>query len=766
MDVSNRLNKMRISPFLLAVLTASTAIGMSEAVNAQSLAITSLENVPATSPDATIAMPVMANPAIVAPEADHPDKPNRPVAANPSPQDGVAAPEQLSQTPPPGGTPGIPEQENPGQIRIETNPAPAGTPEIEPELQTPEVPPGTQPPDIPTTPVPTPDIAPTPTPQPEVPVQVSEVVVVGLEGNPEEARLQEVVYNAISIQLATQTSAVTTESQLLRDRNAIIATGLFQAVDLDLSKTVLGNRLTIQVVPNPILQQVQVQGTQVLPQEVVEQTFSPSYGRILNLVELQEGIKKINAWYQQNGYVLAQVVAAPRLQENGVVVLEIAEGVIQDIQVRFLNKEDEPVDEQGNPIRGRTRPFIVTRQFQLKPGDVFNRATAERDLQRVFGLGIFEDVKLSLDPGTDPRQVVVVANVTERNTGSVGAGAGFSSSTGLFGTLSYQEQNFGGNNQRLGGELQIGERNFLFDINFTDPWIAGDPFRTSYTVNAFSRRTISLIFDGGENEVELANGDRPRVTRTGGGVSFTRPLSPSPFTRSEWTASLGLQYQRVTIRDRDGDIFTEDELGNQLSFSDEGKDDLLTVQFGLVRDLRNNPLRPTQGSLLRIGTEQSIPIGLGNIFLNRLRASYSYYIPVQFTRFTEGPQALAFNIQAGTVLGDLPPYEAFSLGGSNSVRGYDEGDVGSGRSFIQATVEYRFPVFSVISGALFLDAATDLGSGDNVPGEPAEVRGKPGNGIGYGFGVRIQSPLGPIRIDYGFNDNGDSQLHFGFGERF
>ncbi|HEY9873473.1 MAG TPA: BamA/TamA family outer membrane protein, partial [Candidatus Obscuribacterales bacterium] len=96
----------------------------------------------------------------------------------------------------------------------------------------------------------------------------------------------------------------------------------------------------------------------------------------------------------------------------------------------------------------------------------------------------------------------------------------------------------------------------------------------------------------------------------------------------------------------------------------------------------------------------------------------------------------------------------------------DEGDVGSGRRFVQATAEYRFPVFSIVGGALFLDYASDLGSGNEVPGDPAGVRGKPGSGLGFGLGVRIRSPLGPIRVDYGFNEQGDGRLHFGIGERF
>ncbi|GAC1489951.1 MAG: hypothetical protein NVS2B14_01690 [Chamaesiphon sp.] len=81
-------------------------------------------------------------------------------------------------------------------------------------------------------------------------------------------------------------------------------------------------------------------------------------------------------------------------------------------------------------------------------------------------------------------------------------------------------------------------------------------------------------------------------------------------------------------------------------------------------------------------------------------------------------------------------------------------------------MEYRFPVFKILGGALFLDAASDLGTSASVPGNPGATRGKPGSGIGYGAGVRIQSPLGPIRVDYGINERGQGRIHFGIGERF
>jgi outer membrane protein insertion porin family len=609
---------------------------------------------------------------------------------------------------------------------------------------------GAPPADSPPTPAPGAETSPA-----EPRVLVAEVAVSGAEGD-----LQNVVYEAIR----TQPGRTTTRSQLQEDINSIFATGFFSDVRAVPEDTPLGVRVTFEVSPNPVLQSVQVQGNQVLPQDVVDEIFAEQYGSILNLRDFQFGIEELNQWYQDNGYVLAQVIDAPQVAPDGTVTLVVAEGEIEDIQVRFLGEDGETEDEDGEPIEGKTREFIITREFESQPGDVFNQTAIQSDLQRVFGLGIFEDVRVSLNPGDDPRKVDVVVNVIERNTGSLAAGVGFSSSSGLFGTVSYQEQNLGGNNQRLGAEIQLGERDaLLFDVNFTDPWIAGDPYRTSYTVNLFNRRSISLIFDGGENEVELDNGDRPRVQRLGGGVSFSRPLDEW-LGLENWRGSAGLQYQRVSIRDGDGEVTPRDELGNLLSFNDDGTDDLLIFQLGLAQDLRDNPLQPTSGTLLRLSTEQSIP--LSGILFNRLRASYSYYIPVDYTSFTEGPETLALNIQAGTILGDLPPYEAFSLGGTDSVRGYDSGELGSGRSFIQATAEYRFPIFAIVGGALFVDVGSDLGTGDNVPGDPAGIRDKPGFGFGYGAGVRIQSPLGAIRVDYGFNDDGESRLHFGIGERF
>jgi outer membrane protein insertion porin family len=610
--------------------------------------------------------------------------------------------------------------------------------------------------------------------------------------------LQDEVYRVIR----TRPGQVTTRSQLQEDINAVFATGFFAKVEATPTDTPLGVRITFAVEPNPVLQSVNIEGNTILSQEEIGTIFQPQYGSVLNLRDLQRGTQALLKLYQDQGYVLAQVVGVPNIAPDGQVTLTLAEGQVASVQVAFINKEGEGTDAEGKPIQGRTRSFIVTREMQTQPGKVFNRTIAEGDLQRIFGLGIFDDVKLDLQPAQDPREVNVVIQVAEKRGGSIALGGGISSASGLFGTVSLQEQNLGGNDQNIGVEFQIGQRELLFDVSFTDPWIAGDPYRTSYTVNGFRRRNISLVFEGPDT-VDVINTDgnstdNPRTVRTGGALNFTRPLSRNVFTTAPWTASLGLTYQRILIQDDDNDLVSPNAVqineqgqivgfGSNLSWSGESKDDLLTFQFGVQNDRRNNVQRPTSGSLFRFGTEQSVPVGLGNILFNRLRSSYSFYIPTRLLKFApecrnqpkqppglpkpakppqECFQTFAFNLQAGSVVGDLPPYDAFTLGGANSIRGWEEGYVASGKSFAQATIEYRFPLFSVVSGALFIDAGSDLGTGQSVKGNPGGVRGKPGSGLGYGVGVRIQSPLGPLRIDWGFNNEGGNQINFGIGERF
>ncbi len=477
---------------------------------------------------------------------------------------------------------------------------------------------------------------------------------------------------------------------------------------------------------------------------------------------------------------LAETLSSPTLglQPGNLTVPPGNGEVISDIQVRF-------VDQAGQPTEGNTRDYIITREFDLEPGDIYDPDLALEGLARVDSLSILRQAALTLEPAAEPNQTVMVVTVDERDSFFFKVGETLPRPTALQGAARpstvvplsngtrgfssgarFGFANIGGNNQVLTLGVEGGENTLGVDVDFRQFLRNG----SGYAVNFANRRGVELEFDGGDPEVETPSGDEPWVHRIGGGVEYFRPLS------SSFDAALGISYQQISVREDvfSNDIVPNDEFGNALTVSDDGEDDLLTVNFTGVVDHRNDTKNPTQGSRWLFGLDQSIPVGDADILFTRLSTNYTQFVPFDIFGFTEGPRTLVLNLQGGTILGDSPPYDAFNLGGSSSVRGYSSGDVGTGESFIQATAEYRFPMFSFnafdddvdVGGTLFFDYATDLGSGDDVIGMPAEARDKPGDGYGYGLGVRALTPVGPVRLEFGINDEGDTRVIFKIGDRF
>jgi outer membrane protein insertion porin family len=588
-----------------------------------------------------------------------------------------------------------------------------------------------------------------PWPSPKTPATESTLVVTATDVQVVGANqeLQEIIRKVIKTQVGGETS----QSQLQKDVAAILATGLFSNVSVNSFSTQAGLNVVYQVQPI-IVRSLQLSGAKVFTYQVAQQKLQSQIGTTISPAGLQQAVAQINKWYADNGYNLARVLSI-KPSSQGILTVNVAEGLVSDIKFRFVNDEGKTVDSKGNPVGGRTKPDFLQQQLKLKPGQIFQENVVKQDIQQLYRTGLFEQVNVALEG--DATKLDLVYQLKETGARGVNLGGSYNADQGLVGTISYQDQNVGGVNDTLGVNVGVSSRDLQFNSKFVSPYRATNPDRLGYTVNGFRNRELSETFD---DKIKLANGDKVREGQIGGSVSLQRPID-------NWNTSLGLNYTRTSIRDRQGNITPTDAQGNPLSASGTGVDDLTTVSFTATKDQRDNPLNPTQGSVLSLSTEQSIPIGQGNISLNRLKANYSQYLPVQLFN-TKQPQVFAVNLQAGTVIGNLPPYESFNLGGSNSVRGYDSGDVGSGRSYVLASAEYRFPVLPIVGGVLFADFASDLGSGDTVLGDPAGVRDKPGYGFGYGAGVRLNSPLGLIRADYGINDQGESKVHLGIGQRF
>ena len=665
-------------------------------------------------------------------------------------------------------------------------------------------------------------------------VLITEVVIEGLEGHPELDRLQVEAYDAMEVRPGSRV----TRAELQRDLNAIQATGWFADVRINPINGPLGVQLIVQLEPFPELTAVDLSpASELLPQAVVDDTFAPDYGRTLNLNDLAQRMKALQDWLGDKGYSLARVSGPERVSPEGVVTLKLTQGNVAAIDVQFLNKEGEAENENGEPIRGKTREWVVTREISIKPGDPFNRSKLERDIKRLYGTQLFSDVKVTLKPVPEqPGDVAIVLGIVEQSTGQLSGGLGYSQSQGVFGQMQLQDSNMLGRAWNVGLNVTYGQYGGLANINFNDPWIKGDKHRTSFRSSLFlsqqvpqafqsenngNIRTIEDVDDNGNKYAYNINsnknpandrfgsvnkaakefpnrswfdyeGDTVVLRKTGGSFSFSRPLNGGdPFKDAPWRVLAGMSLTDVrpinfaaetrpygvsTNNFKNGKVKNKDIVCISFNCADNN---LLTglrlaTTYNNVDDSRN----PTSGNFFSLSTEQFLGVNEDSPTFNRLRTSYTHFFPVNWLKLHKGcrpkpgekadcPQAIGVQVKGGTVVGDLPPYEAFCVGGSNSIRGWYNCDLAVARSFGEFTLEYRFPIISVFSGELFMDAGTDFNTQKDVPGKPGLLLDKDGTGVSVGTGVIVSTPVGPLRLEIATKDfTSDYRFNLGVGYKF
>jgi outer membrane protein insertion porin family len=631
-------------------------------------------------------------------------------------------------------------------------------------------------------------------------VLISEIIIEGWENHPEGRKLELAAYDSMSI----KPGSIVDNRILNQDLNKIYATGWFSGVKIKSKDGPLGVRLIVNVVPNPILKKVELKPiNSIVSNEYVDDIFKNYYGTTLNLNEFQNKIKKIKERYEKEGYSLARINSPDRISENGVITLKVSEGVISDVKIRFPNSDGEFIID-GKPRKGKTKEWVIKRELKTQPGTIFNRKILEADIGRLYATSLFDDVKVSLGPDNlKPGQVIIFLDLSEQRTGSLTGGLGYSNGSGIFASIGLQETNALGRAWSTNLNLNFGEYSTTYNFSLSDPWIKGDKHKTSFRTNIFLSRDYPQEFKSEKNGKIYAVDDQiPSesdnfssivLEKTGGGFSFSRPLNGGdPFKVAKWRVLAGMNFKKVNMIDGDGnkkpygdmtpttgninDIICIGFTPNDGSCPEENT--LVSIIASSSRNNLNNSINPTSGNKFTFGTEQFVSMGKNSPTFNRMRTSYSYFIPTKLINLTKAcksskatsadcPQAIGFQFKAGTIIGELPPYESFCMGGTSSVRGWGSCDLAVSRSFVEGTAEYRFPVWRMISGALFVDAGSDLGSQNDVPGKPGKLLQKSGSGFSPGGGVGIKTPIGPLRLDVASKDlSGDWRYTLGVGWKF
>lgn len=555
----------------------------------------------------------------------------------------------------------------------------------------------------------------------------------------------------IAAALKTKPGMQFTEAGLSEDLSAIYDLGWFYDLRPEFKTVPEGVQVIYHVMENPVYQKTEVEGNTVLNKQRVASFFDLEQGKIANLKNINKCVQKLEEEYRSNGYILARVTDV-HMEKDGTLKVAVNEGVVEGFKVK------------GNV---KTKDYVVTREMKLKKGEPFNAKAARRSMQRVYNLGYFEDVNIKLNPGREPNGVEVEISVVEMNTGTFGIGAGYSNADGFVGMVSIGDKNFRGIGDKINLRWEFGgEDNKNYDFSYTRPWL--DDKETSATINLYdiTNEYADYNIDGDE----IARYDKKR---RGQEITFSRR------THNEFVSNY------ITIKNRDDiykgeadgyendpnqyyedNFYKENEKGEVVNKSDKYESWMpktaaerrkenfgvtRSITFGRVYDSRDNVYDPHEGK--RIGYSVEWAGGMGGDFdFTKWTADWRYY-------FRAGGESVwALNLGAGYASGDMPLSQRFTMGGSDTLRGYED-DQFRGNSMLKATLEYRFPIVKKVQGVLF----TDNGYAWDKRHEDEFDMGLLKNS--YGVGLRINSPLGPVKLDYGYGEDG-GKFHFSFGGQF
>lgn len=540
-----------------------------------------------------------------------------------------------------------------------------------------------------------------------------------------------------------------TEIGLSEDLGAIYDMGWFYDLRPEFKEVPEGVQVVYHVLENPTYSKLNLVGNTVIDKQKINALFNLEEGSVVNLKDINRRVLKLEEEYRQAGYILARVTDV-HMDQDGTLNLTVNEGIVEDFKVK------------GNV---KTKDYVITREMRLKKGQPFNAKDARRSMQRIYNLGYFEDVNVKLNPGKEPNSVEVEVSVVEMNTGTFGIGAGYSSADGFVGMISIGDKNFRG----IGDTINIrwefgGEDNKNYDFSYTRPWLDDKETRATINLYDITNEYADYNIDGDE----IARYDKKRRGQE---------LTLSRRAEGEFISNY------ITLKNRD-DIYKGEADGYEKDpdqyyepqFSGEGggtpsrywnpeynypadykerrKENFgvtRSITLGRVLDSRDNVYDPHEGKRISYSIEHAGFMG-GDFDFTKFTADYRYY-------YRAGGEAVwALNLGAGYADGDMPLSQRFSMGGSDTLRGYED-DQFRGNSMVKATLEYRFPIVKKVQGVLFTDNgyAWDKRFQDDF--DFGLIKNS------FGVGLRINSPLGPVKLDYGYGDEG-GKFHFSFGGQF
>lgn len=494
-----------------------------------------------------------------------------------------------------------------------------------------------------------------------------------------------------------------------------------------------GIYITLNVTEGPQyrVSDVKLAGQMLVPEAELKKLITVQPGEVFARDRLTESTKKISERLGNEGYAFANVNAVPELdKEKGSVAFTLFVDPGRRVYVNRINVA-------GNT---RTRDEVVRREIRQMEGGYYDAEKINRSRDRLNRLGFFNEVNIetpSVSGTTD--QVDVNVSVTEKSTGNIMLGAGFSSSEGLVLSGSVSQANVFGTGNRVTAQLNSGSVNTVYSLSFTNPYYTIDGISLGYDIY---RRDVDATQIDGVGDYETST--------YGLGARFGLPINERDFI------SFGLTYEQTSLT-----LGTDPSTRYQDFVDVFGSDnDTLRLDTAWARDTRNSYLFPSRGLYQRLGAEIGTPLGSLQYYKVSLQHQQYFDLGRSFVLMLNGELGLGGGLSGKP----LPFFKNFYAGGTGSVRGFSNGTLGpkdaagdalGGDTRVIGNAELFFPLPGLkdnqsLRMSAFVDAGAAFGPSDGDVANP--YRGLyekfAFDDLRYSAGLAVLwvSPMGPLKF--------------------
>lgn len=542
------------------------------------------------------------------------------------------------------------------------------------------------------------------------------------------------------------------QDNLDRDRQSLLDLGFFQAVDVRATPLEGSEwRITVDLRENPEIKEIRVVGNQAVKTEEILAVLQPFFkvGDVYNENSRRPADRAIHELYNKKGLALYAVEDFGPLAESP-----------STLNVGLLEAKVGTVNVQGTRV---TKDSVMRRLIKTRSGETFSITKWTNDLRRLYNTQWFESVDSQEDEQRELGKIDLTAVVKEQRTGQFNIGLQLDPRNSLAGLIRLSDTNFRGTGQSVGLNYVQSTQGTgpSIDMDYTNPFI--DKKDTTMRASIYSR-VIFRFANAFSSSNITNNSDQYYERRNGGTLGFSRPLNDyvslglSGRFESVQTNNIGAAPDATKIIQQDGDV------------------DVLSL--GLIVNRRDRDIDATRGDWLRLDLEPGYSnitkVGGAAVNSKILGANTFFRSTLEYRKYyTDGAplgrdlnaarRVLALRARFGTISGEVPFFEQYFVGGSDSLRGYPE-DRFWGRTQFMSTAELRYPIQKAFSIIGFVDYGGAWGGygtvNDYNQSKAWDLH------IGYGAGLSFRTPLGPIRLDLGFNEQGKSRTHFLIGTSF